>query len=121
MMPYIRGPEMKALWQQFHASDCYRRLTPAQRDVFALFDAVGRRDADKMAAQAEKLLTASAHPVEQQRFLLTAGMLGYLAQNKPAQALTLWNKHSAQALNAKPPNMVLRLILAHSVSRNAAP
>jgi hypothetical protein len=120
LMPYVRGPEMVKLWRTFYESDCYRRLSPLQRDAIHVFDAVGRRDARDMAARAEKLLIAETDsPFEQRRFLLTAGMLGYVSQNKPKQALALWNTHAAKVLGSRPPTLSLRLLLAHSVGRSA--
>ncbi|HKQ30720.1 MAG TPA: fused MFS/spermidine synthase [Burkholderiales bacterium] len=121
LMPYINAADMGALWREFSRSDCHRRLTVEERQAFALFGAVGRRDARAMVTYAERLLTTATNgPLEQRRFLIAAGMLGYLAQNKPQQALSLWNAHATRTLRAQPQNILLRLLLAHSISRDTS-
>lgn len=123
VIPYLKPGDAEALWRQFRASDCYGRLAPVQQDVFALLSAVARRDAVNMAALAEKLLTSPGVPLNlsRNRYLLTAGMLGYLTDNKPAEALRLWAVHAPRVVGSRPPDMLLRLLWAHSVRRSQEP
>jgi spermidine synthase len=120
LMPYIAASDMRMLWRRFRAADCHARLTFTQREFFELLDAIGRRDAKAMAVRARKLLAATDGPADQQRFLLIAGMLGDLAQNRPQQARELWHAHVSKTRSARP-NMLLRLLLAHSVGRDIPP
>ncbi len=116
--PHIKPSEVDALWRRFQVSDCYLRLPEVQADVFALFGAIGRRDAPRMAALAEKLLKNGKAPRERDRYLLAAGMLGDLADNKPEKAYHLWETYAPRALGSRPPDVLLRLLWAHSVYRS---
>jgi hypothetical protein len=115
--PYLKPAETDALWRQFLASDCHRRLNAVQRDVFALFGAIGRRDAEKMALLSEKLLATGQTHRERDRYLLAAGMLGYLTDDKPGRAHDLWKAHAQRVLGSQPPDILLRLLWSHSVHR----
>jgi hypothetical protein len=107
-----------ALWRRFQVSDCYLRLPEVQADVFALLGAIGRRVAPRMAALAEKLLKNGKAPRERDRYLLAAGMLGDLADGKPEKAYHLWETYASRALSSRPPDVLLRLLWAHSVYRS---
>ncbi|MHB1141352.1 MAG: spermidine synthase [Sulfuricaulis sp.] len=115
---YLDPSTMNLLWRQLRASDCHRRLHAVQRDVFALFDAIGQRDAPKIASHAEKLLNGGKVPYERGAYLLATGMLGYLSDDKPDIALQLWRDHSSEVLGTKPPSLLLRLLWSHSVYRS---
>lgn len=117
VIPHVTPAAADALWRRLQTSDCYHRLPLAQREVFDLLGAIGRRDAPSMAKLAEKLLDNSDVPPERAGYLLSAGMLGYLADGKPKAALQLWDKHAAHALGSKPADMMLRFLLAHSLPR----
>jgi len=112
------SPQENALLsRRWRASDCYARLSAAEKEALALFQAVGQRDGTSMARIAERLLSANVEPNrEQSTYLLGAGMLGYLAQNRPADALRLWSGHRSQVqTNDKPLSFMFRLLLAHSI------
>jgi spermidine synthase len=116
--PYLTPPETDALWRRLQASDCHRRLSPTQRDIFALLGAVGRREAPAMARIAEKLLkNGEVKHKQEKKYLLASGMLGYLADNKPEQAHQLWRSHASRVLGTEAPDLLLRLLWSHSVHR----
>lgn len=121
VIPYTPASEADALWRRLRASDCYRRLPAVQQDVFALFGAIGKRDAPKMAMLAEKLIGSEQLPRERDKYLLTAGMLGHLADNKPEKALHLWEVYAPRVLGSQPPDILLRLLWSHSVYRSQTP
>jgi hypothetical protein len=117
--PYLTPRETDALWRRLQASDCHRRLSAVQRDIFALLGAVGRRDAPAMARIAEKLLTSGEVTHKQEKkYLLASGMLGYLADDRPEQAHQLWKSQAPRALGADTPDLLLRLLWSHSVHRS---
>jgi hypothetical protein len=108
------------LWQHWRSSDCYRWLSPAQADSLALFRAVGQRDAAGMAAVAEKLLaTVTGVSGEQGSYMLGAGMLGYLAQDRPQDARRLWATFAPQILSNNTPSFMLRFLRAQAFSELA--
>ena len=115
---YLSSSTMNSLWQHLRASDCYRRLHPVQKDVFALFGAVGRRDSSKMAALSEKLLQGETLPHERDGYLLAAGMLGHLTANNPEKAIDLWKTYAPRVLGSQQPSLLLRLLWSHSVNRS---
>lgn len=112
--------ETQVLWQHWRSSDCYRRLSSGQADSLALFHAVGRRDAEGMAAVAEKLLAnLTGISGEQGNYLLGAGMLGYLAQGRPQNARRLWMAFAPQILSNRVPGLMLRVLKAKAFSELA--
>ncbi|MDH3513548.1 MAG: spermidine synthase [Gammaproteobacteria bacterium] len=114
--PYLKPSETDAIWRRFRSSDCHRRLPALQQDMFALWGAVGRRDAPKMAFFAEKILNSGEVKRKPEiRYLLATGMLGNLADNKPEKAYHLWTANVLRALGNKPPDVLLRLLWSHTV------
>jgi spermidine synthase len=116
--PYAGRSETEAMWHRFRATDCFRRLSVVQQDIFALLEAVGRRDAPKMAVLAEKLLKDNKLPRQQDGYLLAAGMLGHLADKQPEKAHQLWKAYAPRVLGSQPPGILLRLLWSHSVYRS---
>jgi hypothetical protein len=45
-------------------------------------------------------------------------MLGDLADDKPEKAYHLWETYASRALGSRPPDVLLRLLWAHSVYRS---
>ena len=81
----------------------------------ALFRAVGRRDSAVMATNAERLLQAnSAGGSEQVRYLLSVGMLGYLADGHPKVAQRLWAKYAPRNASGTRTGLLLQLLWAHA-------
>jgi hypothetical protein len=70
-----------------------------------------------MAELAEQILKAAAPSGEEQnKYLLGAGMLSYLAQKRQADGLRLWSKYGSKVQTVgKSIDFALRLLIAHSV------
>lgn len=135
-LPHLSSSEAYALWMELSNSVCLARLTGIQRDTFTLYGAIARRDAANMARVADLLLNAMAAPghgtgpaptagtagnpngSKKAQDVLAAGMLGYLASDKPQEAQRLWTAHASRALGTNPPGMLLRLLRAHSTYQN---
>jgi len=113
--PHLQPQETEEIWQRWKSSDCYTRLTRAQKESMALFRAVGRRDSAVMATNAERLLQAnSAGGSEQVRYLLSVGMLGYLADGRPKEAQRLWAKYAPRNALGTRTGLLLQLLWAHA-------
>ena len=114
---YLSPQETSLLSRRWRASDCYARLSVAEKDSLALFHAVGQRNAVDMAEIAGRLLTKSTQlGYDENKYLLGAGMLGYLAQHKPEDALRLWSRYGSRIQTAdRPLSLMFRLLLAHSI------
>lgn len=115
VVPYLKTSEATGLWRGFRSSDCYRRLSPVQRDIFALYGAISRRDAPTMATLAEKLLTSPGLPLTQDRYLLSTAMLGYIADRKPQEAQRLWKTYAPGTVSLDHPDALSRLLWSHSM------
>ncbi len=115
IIPYLTPSETQMIWRKLKSSDCYQRLQAVQRDAFTLFGAIGKRDAPLMATLAEKLLQDGKLARERDEYLLTAGMLGYLADKHPEKALYLWKTHAPRSLGARSPSILLRLLWSLSM------
>jgi hypothetical protein len=120
--PFIAPEEAGAIWQRFESAGCYASLPRAYKLWIALFKAVGARDAINMAGLAEQLFaTPSDLPAESRRYLLTAAMTGYLAQNKPAQAVRAWERYAPQISSDDRSQLMLRLLYAKATGGKAPP
>jgi spermidine synthase len=116
LMPHTSAPDMKSIWRKLRSSDCHSRLSPFERKVFDLYEAVGQRNAQKMATLSTELLARDVNVADERRFWLATGMLGYLSQRKPQEARQLWDSYGPALLDSKSSNILLRFLLAHSVS-----
>jgi len=77
---------------------------------------VGERSAPDMARIAEALLAKTSDlPSGHRRYLMAAGMSGYLAQGKRAEAAALWNRYPADADRFT--DIGLRLLHAHAFAQ----
>ncbi len=118
--PFLPAAESMPVFQRLRVSACYARLAPEERESLVLFDAIARRDAAVMARISEKLLALEVGEGEQRRYILGAGMLGYLAQHHAADALRLWQVHAKTALTGvAAPETWLQLLYAHSAMDRA--
>jgi predicted membrane-bound spermidine synthase len=94
MNPLLAPSEAVAVWDRIEASACYTSLPAAGREWIAMMKAVGVRDAPEMARRAEALLAKDNDlPEGHRQYLLAAGLAGYLAQGKRAEARALWDAH----------------------------
>ncbi|MFL6713062.1 MAG: spermidine synthase [Sulfurifustis sp.] len=120
---HLTRKETETLSEHWRSSPCYTALAPEQREAFALFRAVGRRDASNMSSIAERLLARTRDTTsESGAYALGAGMLGYLAQDRPDDALRLWSNYgSPTAERDKHLGLLFPLLWAHSVYRQAPP
>jgi spermidine synthase len=114
-LPYLTPKELSAIWENLLQSKCSDRLPLADQEWIALFKAMGRRDADGMVRNSNKLLAN----IKNNGFVISpslveAGFLGYLAQGRSGEALQLWSKHAPAGYNSAPPDLMMRLLLAHA-------
>jgi hypothetical protein len=75
-----------------------------------------------MASLAERLFaTPSDLPAESQRYLLSAALTGYLAQNNPREALQAWERYAPQISSDERSQLILRLLYAKASGGKAPP
>ncbi|MBS1216548.1 MAG: Spermine synthase [Proteobacteria bacterium] len=112
--------ELSVVWQAFARAPCIRRMSASERDLLALFTAVGIRDANGMARHAASVL-ASGQDMSSatKQYALASGMAGNLIANRPGDAVALWQKHSSDALRSGF-DMNLRLLYAYAHAAKAA-
>jgi predicted membrane-bound spermidine synthase len=93
---YLRPEEIERVWPAVLSLPCALSANGTEREWLALLRAVGQRDAEAMAASAERLLSqaSSMDDTERRAYVLSAGMLGHLASGRPerAQALAVMKK-----------------------------
>jgi len=111
--PMLSVEEAKAVWERIDRSPCRSRLGSNERQWIELMKAVGNRAAPEMARLAEALLALPSDlPTGHRQYLLAAGMAGYLAQGKRAEASVLWNRYPEDADYST--DIGLRLLYAHA-------
>ena len=111
--PMLPADEAGAVWDRIDRAPCAARLTSDERQWIGLFRAVGARSARDMASIAGALLAKRSDlPLGHRQYLIAAGMAGYLAQGRRAEAAALWNRYPE---DADPSGDVgLRLLHAHA-------
>jgi predicted membrane-bound spermidine synthase len=120
--PMLSAADAHAVWDRIERAPCSSLLAPQERQWIGLFKAVGERSGESMARLAEALLAQPTDlPPGHRKYLIAAGMAGYLAQGKRAEAQALWNRYPA---DVDPFGDVgLRLLHAHAfaVEPSSAP
>ena len=107
--PYLASDDLAPIWTRIMGSACYGELEEFQQRWLALFQAVGARNAARMAELAAPLM-ASGRPLvaEAREYLLLAAMTGYVASGDNAKALELWQKYGEGARAGRPAFRLLR-------------
>jgi hypothetical protein len=92
--PALPPGEARALWARVAGAGCVAALHEFQRHWIRMFQAVGAREAQTMAALAAQLLeTTPELSADGREYLLLAGMSGAIAAARHEQALALWDRH----------------------------
>jgi len=107
--PYLAPDDVGAVWRRIQASPCHGGLEDFQRRWLALFQAVGARNAPRMAELASSLLgTDQRLLTDAADYLLLAAMTGYIANGEKTKALELWGPHSSSVRAQRPAFRLLR-------------
>jgi predicted membrane-bound spermidine synthase len=107
--PYLAPDDLAPIWSRIIGSGCYEGLEEFQQRWLALFQAVGARNAARMAELATPLMaTEKPMVVDAREYLLLAAMTGYVASGDNARALELWKKYGEGARAARPAFRLLR-------------
>jgi spermidine synthase len=116
--PYLSFDDLAPVWARIMGSACYGALDEFQRRWLALFQAVGARNAARMAELATPLMATERPLVADAReYLLLAAMTGYVASGERANALELWKKYGEGARAARP---AFRLLRCHAERSSCA-
>ena len=116
--PYLAPDDLAPVWTRIMGARCYGDLEDFQRRWLALFQAVGARNAARMAELAAPLV-ASERPmvIDAREYVLLAALAGYVASGEKAKALELWEKYGIGARAARP---AFRLLRCHAETASCA-
>jgi spermidine synthase len=116
--PYLAPDDVGAVWARIMGSPCYRQLEDFQRRWLALFQAVGARNAPRMAELATPLV-ASSEPLiaDAREYVLLAALAGYVASGDKVKALELWKAYGAGSRASRP---AFRLLRCHAEPSSCA-
>ena len=123
VMPFLTRNELDKIWRNFEPEDCWESLSNIQKQWVTLFRAVSNRNASGMASAASSLLTTDHMTINynlsasQQKYLLAAGMLGYLALNDQQKARQLWENNFQSVYKNIQPGFAMKILLAHSLDQ----
>ena len=107
--PYLAPDDAGAVWGRIVGSPCYPDLQDYQRRWLALFQAVGARNAGRMAEIAASLLGEQQTLVSDAReYLLLSALTGYVASGAKPKALELWGSYSPSVRVTRPAFRLLR-------------
>lgn len=115
-VPHLSPPELDQMLKRIASRPCFDRLPEVKNSWFTLVQALARRDAPIVAEMAERLLNADAAKghIPRYRYLVTAAMLGHLAQGNQAGASAIWEKYGKGVLRAGTSELDVRLLVALS-------
>jgi spermidine synthase len=117
--PYLSSDDLAPVWARIIGSACYAGLADFQRRWLALFQAVGARNAARMAELAAPLISAEQPLIADAReYLLLVAMTGYVASGDKAKALELWKAYGSGTRAARP---AFRLLRCHAEFSTCAP
>jgi hypothetical protein len=103
--------DLETIWSAVRR--CDRSLSPRDREWLGVLEAVGRRDGRQTAATSRAVLAAQPRlDPGSRRFLVTAGMLGSLAQDDIAAARDLWLREGRSI--GLSDDLLLRVLVARS-------
>ncbi len=112
--PMLSTTEGLSLWTRLESSPCFASLEASQRRWIDMFKAVGSRNGEQMGQMAAILLNERSDlPSGHRQYLITAGMAGFLAQGKRAEAAALWNRYPKDLADTTT-DLNLRLLQAHA-------
>ena len=107
--PYLAPDDLAPIWARLMGGACYARLADFQRRWLALFQAVGARNAARMAELAAPLISTDRPLVADAReYLLLAALTGYVASGEKPKALELWQAYGSGTRAARPAFRLLR-------------
>ena len=89
--PFLTTGELDAIWMYLESAPNAKTLTKAEKQWIALFKAVGRRDAQGMAAAAEEILTSSSKKYPTMfKYLVAAGAIGASKSRGREKMALIW-------------------------------
>jgi hypothetical protein len=113
MVADLTPGDLDGVWWALSSSGCARHFSEQDRNWIAVLQAIGRRDGARMAEAARHLLAAEPDlGASSERYLVAAGMLGSIAQGRPADARDLWARHERSLGPGQ--DLLLRVLVARS-------
>jgi spermidine synthase len=95
---YLPPRESSEVWDRVRSSPCFAKLQPEEREWFAVFDALGRRDAAAIVKSA--LAALQGAPSEAQlAYFYGAAMTGLIASHRIDEARALYGRYHGKLSN----------------------
>jgi predicted membrane-bound spermidine synthase len=116
----LRPEELNAVWQGLEGWSCVESLTGDARVWVEFFQAVGDRDtvaADRLATTL--LGTPEVVTAARARYLVATSMVARIAQDRPAEALAIWEEYADALFDRAEPSSFFRQLIA--LARGSAP
>lgn len=111
-VPYVQPEQLAIFWTRVESSSCWNTISQVQRDFIQLLKATGKRDSLAMGRYAQRILENEPSTDKLlTEYLLTKGLIGYIAAGRNQDAVKLWNDHGKKLSKIQDDNLLLRLIL----------
>lgn len=117
-VPYLTPVESAAIWKRLESGGCSTGFTAVERSYVALFKAIGARNGKQMAREANYLLEHEQDITPARlKYVVAAGMLGYIVQRDPQGAEALLQSYRGRGPGAED-FFLLRFLTAQMKSRS---
>jgi hypothetical protein len=119
----VTPPQAKAFWSDLKAAKCYARLGEETTEWVALFEAVGARDATRMARLAAPLAAKEKLHDDLRAYALMAAVTGLIDSGNPADARALLEEVGAKIpgrMRSDPPMKLLTVLASTALAPQAA-
>lgn len=118
MLPYLNPFERDKFWKTLESGKCLKAPSPLETDWLTLFRAISRRGSSEMLAASRKLLEKQQGLSSiEKRYLLAAGMIGAVAQEKRPEAYRLWSRYGTGIFGNSEPDLLFRILIAEASHR----
>ncbi len=113
----VTPAESDAIWKEMESTRCAGRLSAIEEGYVSLFKAVGRRDGASMASASQFLLGAERDITPaRMNYVLAAGMLGLISEERWRDAESLWNAYEPRIAQGGAKSFVMRLLEAEMLA-----
>ena len=117
LIPYLSPIEMQKIWNLLEADNCWENYSDIQKLWIRLLKSISNHNSSEMTQAANLLLrTNSIKSSNQLNYVLTAAMLGHIANNENKQAIDIWESNREIFVDSDQ-SLVMDVLLSHSRKR----
>lgn len=117
-MPYLDHEDMLAIFTDIESAQCYSKLPTDTVRMVKLYKAIVERDFEQVIHISAELIPQDKIPTsDKMDFVVKAAALSYIALGKRNDSIKLLNRYLE---NVKQPDIVHKLLQAHSQTRSPA-